>query len=266
MDISARRGVVGAEQGVILRPVPKSHRLAVVRQRLSGILRGSFSAGGMTSGSSMESIESGLLDYDRSDFRQYWMPDSRGKECYECQEKFTAFRRRHHCRICGQIFCAKCCNMEVPGALLGSLTISHRFCDCLVVTYRVYGRFATVQLLLESGRQLSINSRRGPRTIAVAAAGRAAYSAERFERQRGGANSDDGVKRRHFDGIGGAHVGAAREPRPIVVRCGRTHGPLRTRLGRRRPPPPRPRRGGTHPRSSRRRMGTRMAQIHRYLR
>ncbi|KAI6239386.1 1-phosphatidylinositol-3-phosphate 5-kinase [Aphelenchoides fujianensis] len=60
-----------------------------------------------------------LIDYDRSVFRQYWMPDSAGKECYECHEKFTTFRRRHHCRFCGQIFCGKCCNKHVSGAELG---------------------------------------------------------------------------------------------------------------------------------------------------
>ncbi|CAJ0945376.1 unnamed protein product, partial [Mesorhabditis belari] len=63
--------------------------------------------------------KAGLVDYDRSSFRQYWMPDSTGRECYQCEEKFTAFRRKHHCRLCGQIFCAKCCNAHVPGAPLG---------------------------------------------------------------------------------------------------------------------------------------------------
>lgn len=61
----------------------------------------------------------GLLDYERSNFRRYWMPDSSGRECYECQERFTAFRRRHHCRLCGQIFCSKCCGIQVSGSLLG---------------------------------------------------------------------------------------------------------------------------------------------------
>ncbi|KAK3088070.1 hypothetical protein FSP39_014286 [Pinctada imbricata] len=44
--------------------------------------------------------------YKDSDFKQYWMPDSSCKECYDCGDKFTTFRRRHHCRICGQIFCS----------------------------------------------------------------------------------------------------------------------------------------------------------------
>ncbi|XP_029315072.1 LOW QUALITY PROTEIN: 1-phosphatidylinositol 3-phosphate 5-kinase [Cottoperca gobio] len=54
-----------------------------------------------------------------SDLKQYWMPDSQCKECYDCNEKFTTFRRRHHCRLCGQIFCSRCCNQEIPGKFMG---------------------------------------------------------------------------------------------------------------------------------------------------
>uniref|UniRef100_A0A8C5PUL5 1-phosphatidylinositol 3-phosphate 5-kinase n=1 Tax=Leptobrachium leishanense TaxID=445787 RepID=A0A8C5PUL5_9ANUR len=54
-----------------------------------------------------------------SDLKQYWMPDSQCKECYDCGEKFTTFRRRHHCRLCGQIFCSRCCNQEIPGKFMG---------------------------------------------------------------------------------------------------------------------------------------------------
>lgn len=86
-----------------------------------------------------------------SDLRQFWMPDDQVKECYECNEKFTTFRRRHvsfglfdfvehivlwkikffylkkkHCRVCGQIFCSKCSDHEVPsqiGELLFAIAI-----------------------------------------------------------------------------------------------------------------------------------------------
>ncbi|XP_071943027.1 1-phosphatidylinositol 3-phosphate 5-kinase-like isoform X2 [Antedon mediterranea] len=72
--------------------------------------------------------------YRDSDFKQYWMPDSQCKECYECGDKFTTFRRRHHCRVCGQIFCSRCCNQEVPGSVMG-YTGSLRVCTscCNVV-------------------------------------------------------------------------------------------------------------------------------------
>ncbi|KAK9877229.1 hypothetical protein WA026_016976 [Henosepilachna vigintioctopunctata] len=60
-----------------------------------------------------------LQDYGDTELKQYWMPDSVSKECYECSEKFTTFRRRHHCRVCGQIFCSNCCNQQIPGKIFG---------------------------------------------------------------------------------------------------------------------------------------------------
>ncbi|CAH1155707.1 unnamed protein product [Phaedon cochleariae] len=62
---------------------------------------------------------SNLQDYGDTELKQYWMPDSVSKECYECSEKFTTFRRRHHCRVCGQIFCSQCCNQQIPGKIFG---------------------------------------------------------------------------------------------------------------------------------------------------
>ncbi|WFD40241.1 1-phosphatidylinositol-3-phosphate 5-kinase [Malassezia japonica] len=51
--------------------------------------------------------------------RKYWMADETAKECRDCLLPFTPLRRRHHCRICGQIFCNKCCSNIVPGAKFG---------------------------------------------------------------------------------------------------------------------------------------------------
>ncbi|KAK1935094.1 1-phosphatidylinositol-3-phosphate 5-kinase FAB1A [Phytophthora citrophthora] len=50
------------------------------------------------------------LNRERSrSFKHFWMSDRSSKSCYECEQLFTFFRRRHHCRSCGQIFCANCC-------------------------------------------------------------------------------------------------------------------------------------------------------------
>ena len=40
--------------------------------------------------------------------KEYWMKDESSKECFTCGKPFTTFRRKHHCRICGQIFCNSC--------------------------------------------------------------------------------------------------------------------------------------------------------------
>lgn len=40
--------------------------------------------------------------------RQYWINDAFVLDCLNCFKPFTAFRRKHHCRFCGQIFCLEC--------------------------------------------------------------------------------------------------------------------------------------------------------------
>lgn len=46
--------------------------------------------------------------------RDFWMPDQSCRVCYECDSQFTLFNRRHHCRFCGRVFCAKCTANWVP--------------------------------------------------------------------------------------------------------------------------------------------------------
>jgi hypothetical protein len=37
-----------------------------------------------------------------------WVPDACGTECKHCKAPMTFFRRKHHCRACGNIFCRGC--------------------------------------------------------------------------------------------------------------------------------------------------------------
>ena len=50
--------------------------------------------------------------------REYWMRDENAKDCFYCGDLFTTWRRKHHCRTCGQIFDAKCTTL-VNGAPFG---------------------------------------------------------------------------------------------------------------------------------------------------
>lgn len=53
------------------------------------------------------------------DMTRFWMPDSNSKECHDCGYKFSTIRRKHHCRICGQIFCNRCCSKKIDGDQIG---------------------------------------------------------------------------------------------------------------------------------------------------
>ncbi|WVF69167.1 hypothetical protein IAT40_003942 [Kwoniella sp. CBS 6097] len=51
--------------------------------------------------------------------KHYWMADEHCKECYDCKSVFTAWRRKHHCRICGQIFCSRCASNIIGARRFG---------------------------------------------------------------------------------------------------------------------------------------------------
>ena len=45
--------------------------------------------------------------------KDFWMPDVMAKACYKCEKSFNSFRRKHHCRYCGLLFCANCSKLNI---------------------------------------------------------------------------------------------------------------------------------------------------------
>ncbi|MCP3942902.1 MAG: hypothetical protein GY710_15640 [Desulfobacteraceae bacterium] len=37
-----------------------------------------------------------------------WMPDNSSRTCVLCNNEFTFFHRKHHCRECGALICSHC--------------------------------------------------------------------------------------------------------------------------------------------------------------
>jgi 1-phosphatidylinositol-3-phosphate 5-kinase len=69
-----------------------------------------------------ESNEDKLGEAKESDIgrsrKDFWMPDRLCKVCYGCEDAFTMYRRRHHCRMCGQVFCNPCSSFYIDGAMI----------------------------------------------------------------------------------------------------------------------------------------------------
>lgn len=49
-----------------------------------------------------------LLHLQRIQATDQWLADGSIADCQSCQTRFTIFVRRHHCRLCGRIFCHTC--------------------------------------------------------------------------------------------------------------------------------------------------------------
>ena len=66
-----------------------------------------------------------------------WQPDAEAPQCRSCRARFTFTLRRHHCRLCGYIFCADCSARRVripsmllgPGAIKGEALQEQRVCN-----------------------------------------------------------------------------------------------------------------------------------------
>lgn len=59
----------------------------------------------------MSELSTDQLDQEEGSLGEYappWLPDSCVSMCMACTTNFTMTKRRHHCRACGNIFCADC--------------------------------------------------------------------------------------------------------------------------------------------------------------
>lgn len=63
-------------------------------------------------------------DDGASAYEPVWVPDGEAAACTECQSQFTIFNRRHHCRLCGHIFCTQCSSSRVT-AITGIQDSTH---------------------------------------------------------------------------------------------------------------------------------------------
>lgn len=87
-----------------------------------------------------------------------WVDDALVTCCYMCKVLFSIFRRKHHCRLCGKIFCYKCSNnkIEIPRKLSkNNYCTPVRVCDSC---YRLIQCYKDITLVLCMFAYLDIKS------------------------------------------------------------------------------------------------------------
>ncbi|KAI9842668.1 MAG: 1-phosphatidylinositol-3-phosphate 5-kinase [Thelocarpon superellum] len=118
--------------------------------------------------------------------KDFWMRDENCKECFDCGLAFSTWRRKHHCRICGQIFDARCTSL-ISGerfGLAGTLRVCKR---CTRIIDEVYAGSD------ESDAATTISSMRLPSAHPIT---HHATVAEDMLQPRRPDESDDGTPRR----------------------------------------------------------------------
>lgn len=69
-----------------------------------------------------------------------WIEDSSVTECFNCKIGFGWFNRKHHCRLCGRIFCSSC-------SIHRDTLENNRCCD---LCFKNYNELQEISILLET--------------------------------------------------------------------------------------------------------------------
>merc|ERR1712000_303405 len=68
--------------------------------------------------------------------RPKWVRDESSSICTHCSSPFTFFRRRHHCRFCGGLFCNDCCHVQAAFPVWFGYEAPQRVCEvCLPLLF-----------------------------------------------------------------------------------------------------------------------------------
>lgn len=86
--------------------------------------------------------------------RDFWMPDQSCRVCYDCDSQFTIFNRKHHCRLCGRVFCARCTANSVP-AQSGDQSTSREECEKIRVCNYCFKQWEQSMATLDNGIQVA---------------------------------------------------------------------------------------------------------------
>ena len=65
-----------------------------------------------------------------------WVPDNEASRCTKCGCEFTMTKRKHHCRLCGNVMCNDCCKVRRVIGFSGYFETLRSCADCVASNMR----------------------------------------------------------------------------------------------------------------------------------
>ena len=93
----------------------------------------------------------GIIQYNAKDgsFKnEFWFPNDKVESCWSCNKTFSLFSRRHHCKICGIIFCDSCLNKTIEEKILED-TYYIKVCEKCFQNYEIFNKTITNNLIVD---------------------------------------------------------------------------------------------------------------------
>lgn len=127
-----RIGLPGSPASMCVRPpAPRSSRVDRASLKAASAAAASHRTRSMSTVSTASSTWSPTSMVAAADsVSGRWVEDSVARACAKCEKPFTLTNRRHHCRVCGDIFCHACSRTRMVLATSpGEIPRRQRVCD-----------------------------------------------------------------------------------------------------------------------------------------
>ena len=99
-----------------------------------------------------ENIKNPISEQEK---KEKWVPDEKVNNCLKCNKEFSTLLRKHHCRICGNIFCKDCSNQNICIKLKNN-NITIKVCDKCKETYKIFSSLVEENLTMLKGSKTDI--------------------------------------------------------------------------------------------------------------
>ena len=100
-----------------------------------------------------------------------WAPDENFRACSGCNTSFDLFKRKHHCRRCGGVFCGSCATEKVIPMRLRFLDPVRMCGKCQKIAKWENDYFTNYQKKLKAGEELNVETEKGETGLATVSLG-----------------------------------------------------------------------------------------------